>query len=114
MNPDAWFTLAVIACCFVLLATNRWGPDSIMVGGLTLLLVAGVLTPEQALAGMANEGMATVGVLYVVVSGLKETGGVGWLVQRALGRPQSLAGAQIRLILPASLLSIFKIGRAHV
>ena len=47
-----------------------------MVGGLTLLLLAGVVTPQQALAGLANEGMVTVGVLYVVVSGLQETGAI--------------------------------------
>jgi di/tricarboxylate transporter len=78
-----------------------------MVGGLTLLLLAGVLSPEQALSGLANEGMVTVGVLYVVVAGLRETGGIGWIVHSVLGRPQSLLHAQIRLMAPVAAMSAF-------
>ncbi len=63
--------------------------DIIMSAGLTLLLVSGILLPEEALAGFANQGMLTVAVLYIVVSGLTETGAVGWIVQHILGRPGS-------------------------
>jgi di/tricarboxylate transporter len=78
-----------------------------LVGGLTLLLLAGVLSPEQALSGLANEGMVTVGVLYIVVAGLRETGGIGWIVHSVLGRPRSLQHAQIRLMAPVAAMSAF-------
>ncbi|MBU2477744.1 MAG: SLC13 family permease, partial [Gammaproteobacteria bacterium] len=78
MSWEAWFTLGVVALCFGVLARNRAPPDITMAGGLTLLLVSGILTPAQALAGFANEGMVTVGVLYVVVTGIRETGGIAW------------------------------------
>jgi di/tricarboxylate transporter len=78
-----------------------------MSAGLTLLLVSGILTPQEALAGFANQGMLTVAVLYVVVSGLTETGTVNWLAQGLLGRPRSLPQAQVRLMLPVALLSAF-------
>jgi di/tricarboxylate transporter len=78
-----------------------------MVGGLTLLLVGGVVTPQQALAGMANEGMITVAVLYVVVSGLQETGAIAWMSQSLLGRPRTVADAQGRLMAPVAALSAF-------
>ncbi|NNJ97091.1 MAG: SLC13 family permease, partial [Gammaproteobacteria bacterium] len=73
----------------------------------TLLLLAGVLSPEQALSGLANEGMVTVGALYVVVAGLRETGGIGWIVHSVLGRPRSLQHAQIRLMAPVAAMSAF-------
>jgi len=64
---EAWLTLAVVALCVALLASNRYPADIVMLGGLTMLLLSGVLTPEEALSGLANEGMVTVAVLYVVV-----------------------------------------------
>jgi di/tricarboxylate transporter len=107
MTWEAWLTLAVVALCIGLLARNRYPPDTVMLGGLTLLLLAGVLTPAQALSGLANEGMVTVAVLYVVVSGLQETGGTAWVSQSLLGRPRSLAHAQMRLMVPVAALSAF-------
>jgi di/tricarboxylate transporter len=107
MSWQAWFTLGVVALCFGLLARNRAPPDIAMAGGLTLLLVSGVLTPAQALAGFANEGMVTVGVLYVVVTGVRETGGIGWIVQRVLGQPRSTRHAQFKLMVPTAVISAF-------
>jgi len=104
---EAWLTLGVVALCIGLLATNRFPADVVMVGGLTLLLLAGVLTPGEALAGLANEGMVTVAVLYVVVAGLVETGGTAWMSQSLLGRPRSVAHAQTRLMAPVAALSAF-------
>ena len=86
MGWEGWFSIGIAVLCFTTLAVTRYSPDIVMVGGLTLLLLAGVLSPEQALSGLANEGMVTVGVLYIVVAGLRETGGIGWIVHSVLGR----------------------------
>jgi di/tricarboxylate transporter len=107
MGWEAWFTLGVVTGCIALLVYLRHAPDIILMAGLTLLLLGGVLSPQEALAGLANEGMVTVGVLYIVVTGLRETGGIAWLSQRVLGRPHSLRNAQLRLMLPVSALSAF-------
>jgi di/tricarboxylate transporter len=107
MAWEAWYTLAVVAVCVGLLVYSRYAPDIILMAGLTLLLLAGVLTPGEALAGLANEGMVTVGVLYIVVTGLRETGAITWISNAILGRPRSLPGAQARLMLPVAGLSAF-------
>jgi len=104
---EAWLTLAVVAGCFAMMARTRISPDIIMSAGLTLLLVSGVLLPGEALAGFSNQGMLTVAVLYVVVSGLTETGAIGWIVQHILGRPHNIRQAQARLMAPAAALSAF-------
>ena len=78
-----------------------------MTGGLTLLLVSGILTPQEALSGLANEGMVTVAVLYAVVAGVRDTGGLEWIVQWLLGRPRTERGAQARLMGQAAGLSAF-------
>ena len=80
MAWDAWFVLSIVLLCFGLLASNRFSPDLILMGGLTLFLVSGIVSPAQALAGLANEGMVTVAVLYIVITGFRETGGINWIV----------------------------------
>lgn len=107
MEWDAWFALAVVVATVALLIRSRIAPDLVFVGALTVLMVSGVLTPGEALAGLSNPGLATVGVLYVVVSGLVDTGGIHALGARLLGRPGSVASAQLRLMLPVTGLSAF-------
>ena len=107
MGWEAWLTLAVVAACFAMMALTWVSPDIIMSAGLTVLLVSGVLLPAEALAGFSNQGMLTVAVLYVVVSGLTETGAVGWIVQHLLGRPRNIRHAQARLMTPAAIFSAF-------
>ena len=107
LSWEAWFTLGVVALCIGLLATNKHAPDTILAAGLTLLLVSGILTPAEALSGLANEGMATVGVLYVVVSGLTETGAVAWFAGSILGNVRSMSRARFRVMLPVAGLSAF-------
>ena len=107
MGLDAWFTLSLVVFLVGLLSLTRISPDIILSAGLTLLLVFGILTPEQAFSGFSNSGVITVGILYIVVAGLQETGGVHWLSQQLLGKPKSLAGAQVRLMTPVTLVSAF-------
>ena len=64
MGWEAWFTLAVIGSCFSALLLSKVAADVVIVGGLMILLLVGILTPQEALAGMANEGMATVALLF--------------------------------------------------
>ncbi len=107
MSWDAWYTLGIVTLCFVGLSVKSYASDVVMIGGLTLLLVAGILTPQEALSGLANEGMVTVGVMYVVVSGLKETGCIAWLGSSVLGNPKSIGQAQTKLMIPVALVSAF-------
>ncbi len=104
---EALFSLGVVVLCFALFAWTRIAPDLVTTGGLTLLLVSGILTTSEALAGFANPGVITVAVLYVVVTGLTETGAVTWISQGLLGRPRRELWAQLRLMLPVAGLSAF-------
>jgi di/tricarboxylate transporter len=107
MTGEGWIAIGVVVLVVGLLAATRIAADIVLVAGVTLLLVAGVLTPPEALMGLANEGMATVAVLYVVAAALRETGAIGWIVHGVLGRPRSLSGAQLRLMAPVVAMSAF-------
>ena len=74
MGPDAWITLGVLALVMGLLMSTRFAPYLILLGGLTILLTLGVIDETELLAGAANPGTVTVGILFAVASGIRETG----------------------------------------
>ncbi|MFM7245583.1 MAG: SLC13 family permease [Planctomycetaceae bacterium] len=106
-NWQAVFTGAVVAATLAALLFIQRAPDMVMIGGVVLLLAAGVLTPDEALRGMSNEGMITVAALFVVAAAVERTGALASLVDRALGRPTSLASAQLRTMIGPGVLSAF-------
>jgi di/tricarboxylate transporter len=97
MNPEAWFTLAVLACAFFALVRNFAPPDLVFLLGTTLLALVGIITPKEAFAGFANEGMLTVAVLFVVAAGLEQTGVLAYVGQQILGGAKTVNGAIARL-----------------
>jgi hypothetical protein len=54
MYFEAWLTIAVIILMQRFLALTDIGPDTMLIGGVTLLLIPGVLTPAEALSGPAS------------------------------------------------------------
>jgi len=107
VSQDAWITIAVLAVQLGLLMATRIGPDIVFLAGLTVLLTTGVLDASQALGGLANEGMVTVGVLYVVVAGLRETGAIRWLGGGLFGYPRNRYGALARILGVVPCVSAF-------
>lgn len=105
MGIDAWFTLSVVMVLLALLAGTPLAPDVVLMGGLIALLVTGILTAPEALAGFSNEGMITVAVLFIVGAGVVETGGVAWIADRLFGRPKSAAHAIWRMMAPTASMS---------
>jgi di/tricarboxylate transporter len=107
MTAEAWIAVVVITVTVGLMLTNRVSVDFAMAGGLVALMVFGVVSVEGALSGFAAPAVFTIGSLFVIAAGLKETGAVEALAKRVLGRPQSIAEAQLRLMAPVALLSGF-------
>jgi len=104
---QAVLTAAVAIATLAILLFSQRAPDMAMVGGVILLLAAGVITPDEAFKGMSNEGMLTVAALFVVAAAVERTGALATVVDRALGRPQSLASAQLRTMVAPAAVSAF-------
>jgi di/tricarboxylate transporter len=103
----AQFTVAMVGVVFFLLMVTAVSPDVILVGAVVILLTVGILNPAEALAGMSNEGMITVAVLFIVGAAVRETGGVEFIASRLFGRPKSSTAALVRMMLPTMGLSAF-------
>lgn len=105
MGGGGWTAIALTLVALGLNATTHLPAELIFLGVLGLLLVSGLLPEAEALAGFSNSGMITVAVLYVVVTGLQQTGALDWVSQRVLGLPQRPAMAILRLMAPVMGLS---------
>ena len=97
MPPQGWFTIAIVALLFVALLRNLGPPDMLFLGAAALLVVGGVITTDEAFAGFSNQGMLTVGVLFVVAAALRETGVLDYLGHHVLGRSSTMSSVMIRL-----------------
>jgi di/tricarboxylate transporter len=107
MGLDAWLTVAVLTAILALLVATNVAADLAMFGGLTVLLLAGIITPREALAGMAEPAMVTVAALFIVAAGIRETGALHLVIDRVFGRPRSVFRAQLRMMLPVAGISAF-------
>jgi len=107
MSIDGWFTIGLVGLVLLALMLTQLAPDVILVAGLTALMLSGILSPDEALAGLANEGMVTVGVLFIVGAGVRETGSVDWIAHRLFGRPEGKTNVVMRLMAPVAALSAF-------
>lgn len=104
---QGWLTLAVTLIAFLLNALTPLPVEMVFLGALAVLYMTGILDTDQALAGFSNSGMVTVGVLYIVVSGLQQTGALNWVSQHVLGLPKRESVALLRLMFPVMGLSAF-------
>lgn len=99
--------IAVTIVTFLGSAVTQIPTELVFLGGLAILAVSGILTEADALAGFSNSGMLTVAILYIVVTGLEQTGGMNWISQKILGLPNGLNSALLRLMLPVAGISAF-------
>ena len=101
-----WMSLTLLGL-FVILISDKVGADHAMILTLTVLMLPRIVSVQDAISGFSNEGLLTVIVLFVVAGGISQTGGLDWYMAKILGRPKTLAGAQLKLMLPIALVSAF-------
>jgi Citrate transporter len=105
-----WQTVVVavtLVVMFGFMMTDRIGPDWVMTAGLVLFMACEIVTIPEALEGYSNEGILTVMALFVVAEGVSRTGCIDHYMGLLLGSPKTVAGAQMRLMIPIAALSAF-------
>ena len=107
LNWQAWTTIAITIGVFLLNALTNLSAEVVFLGGTAVLFVSGILSEQDALAGFSNAGMITVAVLYIVVTGLTQTGGMNWVSQKVLGLPKGQNAALLRMMPPVMGMSAF-------
>ena len=74
MNWDAILTLLVLAGAIALFVSEKLPVDLVAVLALSALVVLGIVGPEVAISGFANEATITVAAMFVLSAGLQRTG----------------------------------------
>ena len=85
MTWEIVFVLVLTICAVVLFVTEKFSTDVVAILVMIALLVSGILTPAEGLAGFANTATVTVGAMFVLSAGVFRSGAVNF-VSRALGR----------------------------
>ena len=85
MTWEIVFVLVLTICAVVLFVTEKFSTDVVAILVMIALLVSGVLTPAEGLAGFANTATVTVGAMFVLSAGMFRSGAVNF-VGRALGK----------------------------
>ena len=102
MSFDLAITLAIIAASALAMVRDVLTPTGAILGAVVALLLAGVVSPQEALSGFSNPAPVTVAALYIVARAAERTGALQPLVRRTLGdRPGNRAGL-MRLLAPVA------------
>lgn len=112
MGWEGWLSMTLVAALIVALARNVAATDALLLAAATICSAMRLLSdrfpsPREVAGALGNEGLVTVAVLFVVAAGLTHSGGSSRLGAPVLGRPRSIAAAQLRLMLPVVGVSAF-------
>ena len=87
MTADGWITVALLGVMFGLLIGTKLPPAAVFVGALTIALTFDLAPAGELLKGFSNQGVLTVGALYMVAAGMYSTGAVTMLGEKLIGQP---------------------------
>jgi len=104
---EAWLTIAVVGAATYTMARERLGPDLVMFSALCVLVVAGVVEPQQALVGFSQPAVATIAVLLLVAAAVQETGALKLIGNALLGRSRNPIVVMLRIVTPTAFMSAF-------
>jgi di/tricarboxylate transporter len=103
LNFDQIVALAILALTLVLFWTERLRAELVALFGMVLLMVFGLVTPEQGVAGFSHPATITVLALFILTAGVSRTGLIA-----ALGHwmGKKTAGSQVRFLLILMVLAV--------
>ena len=84
MTADGYIVVAVIIFIIVVLAKEIMRPGLVLFSGSVILMITGTINNEEMLAGFSNKGMITVGLLFIVSEGIRQSGVLNRVAQTYL------------------------------
>ncbi|MEX1055407.1 MAG: SLC13 family permease, partial [Rhodothermales bacterium] len=96
MTWEIAIVFGIVILALIVFTTERWPIDQVAVSVPVLLLVAGILTPAEAVSGLSNEGTVTVAGMLVISLGLVKTGAIARVARWS--RSAKLGGPTLRLM----------------
>lgn len=107
MSPDAYLTLALLVVLFVLLIKTKIPAPAIFIGALATAITLKLAPAPELLKGFSNPGMLTVAILFMVAAGMYATGAITMIMDKLIGLPKTILGAQLKIMPPIAFGSAF-------
>ncbi len=84
MTLEMWITLAILLIALILFITEYIRLDLVAMGVMVALMVSGILSVEEGLAGFSNKAVISIGALFIVGGAVFQTGLAGVIAERIL------------------------------
>ena len=105
---EGYIVLAVVFVTIIALAKEVMRPGLVFFSSAIVLMASGIITDKEMLAGFSNKGMITIGVLFLVSEGIRQSGILNRVAQTYLPRKRRKMVFLIpQIMLPVSILSAF-------
>lgn len=104
MSWEIAFVFATVLVALVLFISERYPIDQVALAIPVVLLLAGILTPGEAISGLSHEATVTVAAMLVLSLGLMKTGAVAEIGRWAQTGP--LGGPYARLVVLSAIVAI--------
>jgi di/tricarboxylate transporter len=103
-----WIVSIILILTLILLITEKIPIDLTAMGIMVLLMVTGILTPLEAVSGLANPAVVTVGVMFLISQGMIRTGAVGFIGEKLINYSRGkLHLAMLMILLTVAMSSAF-------
>lgn len=66
MTLNIAIVLITLLVSFILMAMEVTTPNAVILCALAFLMFVGILSPTDALSGFANDGLATIALMYII------------------------------------------------
>lgn len=76
--------VAILATAIFLFITEWVRVDVVALGVVVVLMLTGILTPEEAISGFSNPAVLTIAALFIIGGGVMQTGLAGSIGQRII------------------------------
>jgi di/tricarboxylate transporter len=108
MTISGYIAIFIILLMIVALLKEVMRPGLVLFTALVLFMVTDIISSEDALAGFSNKGMITVGILFLVSEGFKQTGALSKIGAVLLPKKRSTIPRLInRITIPIAGISAF-------
>jgi len=107
MTLQIGFVLIVLLFMTISLVAEFARPEIIIFFSMAILILTGVLTPDEALQGFSNQEIITIALLFIIAGAIQQSGILGVVFKKLLKKDIRPSQNIIRLMLPISAISAF-------
>jgi di/tricarboxylate transporter len=100
-----WIVSILLILTLILLITEKLPIDLTAMGIMVALMVTGILTPLEAVAGLANPAVVTVGAMFLISRGMIRSGAVGFIGDKVIH--YSKGRANLAMLLTLFIVAVF-------